>query len=366
MSSSWSISHDFFFQLGGAERVSKHLASAVTADRVFAIAGDPAVESELGLAIQHVGGRGYTERNYRMRSLARPLVELLRRPVRGNVISSSYAFAHHVRAEGAHLVYCHSPLRQIWSGADMYGNRALTAVAPTLRGLDRAAARRADGYIATNRVVAARIRRFYGVEPLAIVPPPVEDAFFAARRRAAARQAAPQRATTQRATTQIVWAGRIVEPYKRLALLIEAMRDLPDISLVVAGDGRDRARLEAGAPGNVRFLGALGTEALADLYAGAALVLFPSEDDFGMVPIEAMAAGAPIVAFRGGGAVETVTDGVSGVFFDEPTPESLRAAITRALDLRWDRAAIAADAERWGAASFATRIREVTDAVVAA
>ncbi|ROP74844.1 glycosyltransferase [Curtobacterium sp. PhB115] len=353
MSSSWSISHDFFFQLGGAERVSTHLASAVGTDDVFAIAGDPAVEAQLGLrGTRHVGGRGYTARNYRMRSLARPVLDLARRPVPGNVISSSYAFAHHVRAEGTHLVYCHSPLRQIWSGSAMYGGRALAAVAPTLRALDRAAARRADGYIATNQVVAGRIRRFYGVEPLAIVPPPVDEAFT--------REGLP--AVERRA--EIVWAGRIVEPYKQLGLLLDAMRDLPDIALVVAGDGRDRARLEATAPANVRFLGAVDTTALADLYARAALVVFPSEDDFGMVPIEAMTSGAPIVAYRGGGAVETVTDGYSGVFFDEHTPESLRTAIRRALRLRWDHEAISADAARWSADAFAHRVRTVAAELV--
>lgn len=353
---SWSISHDFFFQLGGAERVTSHLASAVGAEDVFAIAGDPAVESALGLhAVRHVGGVGYTERNYRFRSLARPVQDLVRRPVAGNVLSSTYAFAHHVRAEGAHLVYCHSPLRQVWSGQDLYGSsasgRALVAIAPVLRALDRAAARRADGYVATNRVVADRIRRFYGVEPLAIVPPPVDAAFTRAGRPTVERGA------------EIVWAGRVVEPYKQLGLLIETMRDLPDVSLVVAGDGRDRGRLQAGSPANVRFLGAVGTEALADLYARAALVVFPSEDDFGMVPIEAMTAGAPIVAFRAGGAVETVTDGCSGVFFDEPSPTSLRRAIVRALHTDWDHAAISADAARWSAEAFAARIRSVAAAV---
>ncbi|WIB78037.1 glycosyltransferase [Curtobacterium sp. MCPF17_002] len=351
-SSTWSVSHDFFFQLGGAERVSTHLAAAVDTDDVFAIAGDPAVEAQLGLiGTRHVGGPGYTPRNYRMRSLSRPVLDLVRRRIPGNVISSSYAFAHHVRADGAHVVYCHSPLRQIWSGRDLYGGRALAAVAPALRALDRRAARRADGYIATNQVVADRIRRFYDVEPLAVVPPPVDDAFARAGRPAVERGA------------EIVWAGRIVEPYKQLGLLLEAMRDLPDVTLVVAGDGRDRERLQATAPANVRFLGAVGTETLADLYAGAALVVFPSEDDFGMVPIEAMTAGAPIVAFRGGGAVETVTDGYSGVFFDEHTTESLRAGIVRGLGLRWDHEAISADAARWSASAFARRVRAVTDSM---
>lgn len=356
--SSWSISHDFFFQLGGAERVTAHLAAATGATEVVAIAGDRAVEAGLGLGrVRHTGGRGYTAENYRARALARPVLELGRRPLPGNVLSSSYAFAHHVRAEGTHLVYCHSPLRQIWSGTAMYGAsgsaRAIAAVAPALRYLDRAAARRADGYIATNEVVARRVRAFYGIEPLAIVPPPVEDAFFVPE---------PLPATRRQ---RVVWAGRIVEPYKRLSLVIDAVRALPDVELLVAGDGRDRARLEAGAPDNVRFLGAVDTAGLAELYATASCLVFPSEDDFGMVPIEAMAAGTPVVAFRGGGATETVVDGYTGVFFDEPTAGSLRAALLRSLRTTWDHGAIAAGATQWSAAAFAERIRSVTAGVAA-
>jgi glycosyltransferase involved in cell wall biosynthesis len=203
---------------------------------------------------------------------------------------------------------------------------------------------RVDRWIATSSVVAQRIARFYGVQAPPVVPPPVDLEVF--------RSAAVSRGDS------FVWAGRIVEPYKRVELLIEAFRQLP-YRLLIAGRGRDELRLRQRAPANVVFLGELDSHALAELYGSARAVLFPSEDDFGMVPIEAMACGAPVVAFRGGGALDTVVDGETGVFFDEPSVSSLSQALERCLRSDWDEDAIVAHASGFGRNVFAARIREL-------
>jgi glycosyltransferase involved in cell wall biosynthesis len=351
----WTISHDFFYQFGGAERVTRYLSDALGASRIVAISGDTEVEAIVELPnVDHLGGRSYGVRNYRALSLFWPIAVRKIAPIAGNVMSSSYACAHHVRAEGAHIVYCHTPLRQVWSGRDLYKKRdiptrLIDAAGPALRALDRRAAHRATGYIATDEVVADRIRSYYGIEPLAIIPPPAAPEFFIKN---AMRE------------QYVVWAGRIVEPYKRLGLVLDAMRQLPDVTLIVAGDGRDRRALEDVAPSNVKFVGSLPTGKLADLYSRAAGLVFPSEDDFGMVPVEAMASGTPVAALRRGGAVETVVEDVTGTFFDRPEVEDVVEAMKRLLRVTWDHKAIAAHAQQYSVDVFIDRVRAVVDSTL--
>ncbi|MFZ8758371.1 glycosyltransferase [Microbacterium sp. HMH0099] len=344
-----TLGHDFFFQFGGAERVTSTLANETFAgSAVIALGGDQRIMRELQLErTKIIGSAGLNANNYRTRSLAAP-VKLHRELIEGNLISSSYAFIHHLRATGLHLVYCHSPLRQIWSGRGDYArgrlaNRlALRGVSGPLRKIDRAAARRADAYVATNKVVASRVTEFYGVIPYAIVPPPIDDRFFSE--------------PIERGETY-VWAGRIVEPYKRLGLVIEAFRNTKR-QLVVVGDGRDRARLESAAPPNVTFVGRKKTSELASIFAGSKALIFPSEDDFGMVPIEAMASGTPVIAWDGGGPAETVREGV-GIRFREPTTTALHAALTAFESQDWDPREIHAYAKKFSTSEFSGRMRDV-------
>lgn len=351
----WTIAHDYFFQLGGAERVTATLATrAYPNARVVARSGDDRVLYELGITSRtEFDGVGYRASNYRQRSLLSPLELMARRPVDGHLLSSSYAFAHHRRATGKHVVYCHSPLRQIWSGEDLYASssrRFRLGMRPLLTGLRRldvAAAKRADAYIATNKVVAGRIRQSYNIEPAAVIPPPVSDVFF-----------------RERPETKdfFVWAGRIVEPYKRLSLVIEAFRE-NGAQLIVAGEGRDRARLEANAPANVRFVGHLDAAALSRMFAESRGLIFPSEDDFGMVPLEAMASGTPVLAWAGGGALESVVPG-TGLFFHEATAGALSRALRQFQRESWDHAFISDHSASYGAGGFSSRIVDFTNSLL--
>lgn len=356
MTAGWTVVHDFAFVRGGAESVTATIADDVLDGApVLLLGGDEQVVRSMELRGPH--------RYAFPPALVRPTAYRAMLPVwprlaervvvDGDAVCSSYAFAHHVQVTGRKVVYCHSPLRQVWSGQDLYqrhGSRleraALSAFAPRLRRADVRAAASADAYVATSTAVRDRVSAYYGLRDVPVISPPVDTTVF--------------RPSPTAERTTFLFAGRIIEPYKRLEMTIEAVRGL-DATLLVAGDGRDRARLEAVAPPNVRFLGWQGRHELAALYQQALAVVFPSEDDFGLVPVESMACGTPAVALRAGGASETVVDGVTGVFFDEPTPAALRRALVDAAGRRWDHAAIAEHAQRYSVPGFVARMRGVLD-----
>jgi glycosyltransferase involved in cell wall biosynthesis len=219
-------------------------------------------------------------------------------------VSSSYAFAHHVRAQGVHVEYCHSPLRQIWIAPGRYEK----AVGPTMRlgmnmfdgwlkKMDLEAVAHVDYMVATCENVRARIKAIYGRDAPILYPPVRTDAFF------------PTSNTRERGLCLTV--ARLVEPYKAVGLLLRLFSDLP-YRLVVVGDGRDATALRQVAPPNVTFIGELPDDELRGWYNRASVVVFPGEDDFGLVPLEAMACGTPVVALDAGGARETVAEGVTG------------------------------------------------------
>jgi glycosyltransferase involved in cell wall biosynthesis len=355
----WTVIHDFCFDYGGAERVTETVARRLLPDaEVLFLGGSREVAERMGLGHRArflLPERLVTERNYRhLCPLYAPLLGRLR-PLPGNVFASSYAFAHHLPSNGRKVVFCHSPLRQVWSGLDDYqrqlghrSGRALRTVAPLLRTLDRTAALRADVYVSTSRDVQSRVERFYGLPDTPVIPPPIDTHTFR-----------PEPCSGTR--DYYLWAGRIVEPYKRLSLVLEAFARNRE-PLVVAGSGRDAARLRAGAPPNVTFLGDVSSSRLRGLYSGARALIFPSTDDFGMVPLESMACGTPVVAHRSGGALDTVREGTTGVFFDTTTADSLNRAIDRLGWHTWDVATIRAHAEDFGEARFVQRLQELLSA----
>jgi len=166
---------------------------------------------------------------------------------------------------------------------------------------------------AISGVVQERIRRIYGRESL-VIHPPVDTQRFT-----------PDPSVSIGSYFLIV--SRLI-PYKRVDLAIDAFRGLPNEKLIVVGSGRDRTALEAAAPANVTFLGWQAADRQLELVRGCKAFLFPGLEDFGIAPVEAMSAGRPVIAYRGGGALDTVIPARTGVFFDEQTPESLRLAVS--------------------------------------
>lgn len=352
---SWTITHDFSHSWGGAEKCTEVMSNEVLPDAdVWVVSGQ---EDHTRRLFGEKTAQSLLPLNRVPSRMARMLTPALYPAIRmlpatkSNILASSYAVAHLRRTTGIKAIYCHSPFRQIYSGVEDYFpkngllQKLLRVALTPFRYIDRRAAMEADCIIATNDIVASRIREFWKTDVTAIIPPPIDTRMFHP-------VANPSR-------SYFVWVGRIVEPYKRVSLMIEAFRSRPDLELVIVGEGRDRSQLELEAPDNVTFTGRKSGAELNDLVANASGLIFPSADDFGMVPVEAMAAGTPVVGFSGGGARETVVDGLSGVLFDELSSKSLLEAIERLRRQEWHADSIRAHATQYSQDSFVRNIRTV-------
>ncbi|HEX5504909.1 MAG TPA: glycosyltransferase [Thermomicrobiales bacterium] len=359
-----AIVHDYLNQHGGAERVLEELHALWPDAPVFVSMYDrkrmPPAYREWDIRPTFMQRLPGILRNHQPYLPVYPLA-FARLDLRGYdlVLSSSSAFAKNVHsAPGAlHVCYCHSPMRFAWNYGDYARRERLGPVAgaalrPVLRSVrlwDAAGTARVDELIANSRAVAARIARYYGREA-AVIHPPVRTAALAAARTGAAPD------------DFYLLVSRLV-PYKRLDIVVEAFNRL-GLPLRVVGEGRDRAALARLAGATVRFLGRVSDEEKAGLYARCRATLFPAEDDFGIAQVEAQAAGRPVLAYRAGGALETVVDGVTGVFFDAQTPEAVVDAVRRHADREFDADTIAAHARSFDVAIFRRRMYAfVADAV---
>lgn len=267
------------------------------------------------------------------------------------VVSSNHANAKNVRTPpGArHVCYCHTPMRYAWDTDFLAGERlgaagrlAFKALLPLLRRNDLRGAREPHAWVANSTFVAERIRRTYGREAT-VVHPPVDVARFLGNERAAGEDA------------PYLFLGRVV-PYKRADLAVEACARLGR-RLLVAGTGRDLDRvraLAAGRPG-IEFLGRVTERRLAELFATSRALLFPGVEDFGIVPVEAQAAGLPVIALGTGGARDSVVDGETGVLYDG----DLAMAIERFETLSLDPDRVRDNARRFAPEHFATAFAEV-------
>lgn len=245
-----------------------------------------------------------------------------------------------------HICYCHTPMRYIWDMYDDYfrraslpGRVAMRLFREPMRRYDLKSAECVDQFVANSRFVAGRIRRIYGREA-EVVYPPVDTVFFGSGQ--------------ERERSFFLLAGQLTG-YKRPDLVVRAFSRLNE-RLVVAGAGEELPRLRAMAGPNVEFVTAPDDEALRDLYTGARALIFPGIEDFGIVPVEAQAAGCPVIAFRGGGALESVVEHKTGLFFDEPTPESLLEAVETFRGYRFDSEELRANAARFSREQFRARM----------
>ncbi len=242
------------------------------------------------------------------------------------IISSESGPAKGIRkpSGAVHVCYCHTPMRYLWDMSDLYyqaagpgGKLAMKLFLRRLRDYDRRSADAVDHFIANSAFVAERIRRIYGREST-VIHPPVNTAFFSDPGRPGA--SAPRR-------DFYLCAGQIT-PYKCIDLAVCACLKLGR-RLIVAGDGPELKRVQQSAGGSplVVFEGRCSDERLRELFTHARALVFPGIEDFGIVPLEAQAAGTPVIAFGQGGALETVLPGRTGLFFREQTPDALAGAI---------------------------------------
>jgi len=271
------------------------------------------------------------------------------------VLSVTSAFGHGVitPAETCHVCYCLTPARFLWSyhsyiereGLGRLARLALPPFLSALRQWDRAASDRVDRFVAISHTVQRRIAKYYRREAPIIYPPVRTDP---------PPDAAP-------AEDYYLIVSRLV-PYKRIDLAVRAFNAL-GLPLRIIGSGRDRAALEALAGDNVTFLGYLPDDEVRRQMARCRAFVFPGEEDFGLTPLEAMAAGRPVVAYGAGGALDYVEEGVSGALFAEPDPSSLAEAVRRLEHGHFDGEELRRRAERFGVARFRAEMGALLESV---
>jgi glycosyltransferase involved in cell wall biosynthesis len=259
-------------------------------------------------------------------------------------------------SDALHVCYCHTPMRYIWnmyheyrSSAGLMTRLMMPPLAHYLRMWDVTSAMRVDSFVANSTTVARRIRRFYGADSVVIHPPFDTSAFSIA--------------VPSELGDYYLMAGELVS-YKRPDLAVRAFNEM-QLKLVVIGGGEmlDEVRRIAGR--TVTVMGSQPFDVLKQHYARCRALIFPGEEDFGMVPVEAMASGRPVVAFGRGGATETVADGLSGVFFTEQTAEAISSAVRRLADLTIDPEKIAAHADQFDREQFFRKMRGHIDGLFA-
>ncbi|MES1956044.1 glycosyltransferase [Salinisphaera hydrothermalis] len=268
------------------------------------------------------------------------------------VISSESGPAKGVltRPDALHVCYCHSPMRYLW---DMYHDYRETAGRLTrwlmvplthyLRMWDRLSADRVDHFIANSGFIASRIRKVYRREASVIHPPVDIDRFELVLSK----------------QDYFVLLGQLTA-YKRPDLAVEAFRSMPDKRLKVLGDGEMVEKLRATAPDNVEFLGRAPDDDVKTTLQNARALIFPGVEDFGIVPVEAMACGTPVIAYGKGGVTESVIDGETGLFFHDQSVPALEEALQRFDDWesRIDREALRRRAESFAEPQFRQRVAE--------
>lgn len=217
-----------------------------------------------------------------------------------------------------HICYCHSPMRYVWdmypqyySSAGFFKKILMIPFIHYLKIWDRCSADRVDYYLANSKFVAKRIKKYYRRDST-VINPPVEISAFS---------------IANNVSDYYLIVGQLVG-YKRVELAVDAFNQ-SGRKLVIIGEGEQLRFLKEKAKSNIQILGKQPFDVIKSYYSSCKALIFPGIEDFGMVPIEAMASGRPVIAYRKGGALETVIDGVTGLFFDEQTEQSINNTIER-------------------------------------
>ena len=353
-----AIVHDYLNQYGGAERVLEEIRAVYPEADIKAAIHDPrrmpAAYRGWPIEASWLNQMPMANRKHRWFLPAYPQVfESFDLSDYDLVITSSSGFAHGVLT-GAHtcnVCYCHSPPRFLWDYHNYVRREKvgrlqqalLSARLLHLRQWDRVSAERTQAWISTSQVVSDLVRTFYGKDST-IIPPPVNVGRFD---------------VGHGPGEHYLMLMRLVG-WKRPDIVVEACtrQSLP---LVVAGDGRALQDLRRIAGPTVRFVGRVDDEQMRGLYRDCKALILPSEEDFGITPLEAMASGRPVIAYGRGGVLDTVRPGVTGVFFGRQTADSVIEAIATFERSHFDRDAIRRHAEGFDSSVFRTRLSKFID-----
>jgi glycosyltransferase involved in cell wall biosynthesis len=353
-----AIVHDYLNQTGGAERVVESFHRLWPDAPIFTTLADrdamPVSLRDADIRVSWMQRLPAWRRHFRAYLPLYPLaIESF--DLRGYdvVVSSSSAWAKAVRApaHAVHVCYCHTPMRWVWDyeqyvareGFGPLTRLALPPVIAALRAWDVRTAKRPTHIVVNSRVVQDRVQRCWG-RTSELLHPPVDTGRFSVGSGAGRAHLVVSR----------------LAHYKRIDLAVAAFTQL-GLPLEIIGDGPARRSLEAIAGPTIKFRGRVDDAGVARAMQECRALIFSGEEDFGITPLEANASGRPVIAYRAGGATETVRDAVTGVLFEEQSAASLADAVRRAAEIAWDAAAIRRHAEAYSIASFEARFLAIIE-----
>jgi glycosyltransferase involved in cell wall biosynthesis len=352
-----ALAHEFFGQRGGAERVVETLHEMWPDAPVYTFFHDRARYGPLPgwkLRTSYLQRLLLGESHRLLLPLYPNAARALRVPAETDVLiisTSAFIKGISVADRTVEIAYCHSPTRFLWDWSERYVREEVPVplhgvvrdLLVRLRETDRTSASRVDRWLANSRVVAERIRRYYERDSEVVYPPIAVESFRCDRERG----------------DFWMFVGRL-SAYKRADVAVRAFTEL-GMRLLVVGEGRERGTLERLAGENVVFTGRADDATLRDLLAAARGLVFPAEDDFGMVCVEALASGAPVVALAAGGAAEIVRDGQDGFLVDVPEARAFVEAVERAEQTRFDPTTLRDSARRFDVSRFRERVRVIVE-----
>jgi glycosyltransferase involved in cell wall biosynthesis len=358
-----AIAHDYLTQRGGAERVVLALVRAFPDAQVHTLLYDPegtfpefrdveVVTSPLNRVVP-------LRRHHRAAlPLLAPAASRMTVDADVTVVSTS-GWAHGFDVRGRSVVYCHNPARWLYQGEDYLGARSrslaglvLDAMAPRLRRWDKAAMLRHDAYLVNATVVRERVRAAYDIDARVVFPPTVVTP-----------EGEEERVGPFEPGFHLV-VSRLL-PYKNVDKAVDAFRSLPRERLLVIGRGPEEDRLRATLPANVAIVSDVIDAQLRWAYHHSVALVAPSIEDFGLTPLEAGAFGKPTLALRGGGYLDTVAEGVTGLHFDHAEAGAIAAAVAAGRRVPWDVAAILRHGRQFDEETFSASIRAAVDGVQA-
>ena len=350
-----ALVHEELTQLGGAERVLDALLELFPKAPVYTLVWDKEKTQhrydKFDIRPSFIQKLPFAVKNYKWYLALMPMaVEAFNLKDYDVVLSDASALIKGVKTNNKqlHICYCHTPTRYLWSDKEEYLKTApipkfIKPIMPLaiwfLRRWDLKASKRPDYFVANSENIKDKIRRYYGRQA-DVIYPPIETEKF---------KISPKLGDYFLLVTRL-------EPYKKAELVIKAFKKLPKLKLKIAGSGTKKDELQQMAGSNVSFLGRVSDQELSELYERCRAFIFPQEEDFGVTAVEAQAAGRPVVAYKKGGALESVVEGVTGQFFYPQTPEALAKILEKFRSGRFDPKTVRSHAKKFDKEVFKTRI----------
>lgn len=350
-----AIAHDWLTNMGGAEKVVINFKQIYEEAPIYTISYN---EKNLDKELRNIDVRTSfiqkLPKGHKKHQMYLPFMPTAWEQFDFNdydvVLSSSSSCAKGIitSPDTVHICYCHSPMRYAWEFYNEYMEREnlgklkkllIKYIMNYIRIWDRASADRVDYYIANSKNVAKRIYKHYGIEA-DVIHPPVKGSYFN---------------ISDIDEDYFLIVSRLV-PYKRVDLAVEVFNEL-GLPLVVIGGGSQLEYLKSIAKPNVKIMGRQPDEVIKEHYAKCRAFIFPGEEDFGITPLEAQASGRPVIAYGKGGALETVIDGETGIFFEQQTVASLKDAILKFEMVEWNKENIREHALKFDEEIFKAKIK---------